>query len=306
MTIIEKAMKNAAARQAARPVPSTELPPTVPERESSSPPEIVPDAAHSSRAHAPVGRASYEGLRDSGFLVDGQAEPGLVSQLRHLKRSVLKCAFGPLAEQRSNLVLVTSPLPGAGKTYLSANLGQILSIERDRSVLLLDADNTRATLTRALKLRDKPGFFDWLHDPALGFEDVVLETEQPGLRVLPTGKAYSDSLELLGSQRAIDVLAKIMAGAPNQLIVMDGPPLLATPDGAALAALAGQVLLVVEAGVTTEDTVAQSLKLLDTEKPIGLVLNKIPASRLLAATGAYYYYSYSPTGAGHEQAAARG
>ena len=304
MTIIEKAMKNAAARREARPVPPADLPPPEPESHPAS--EKMPVTRRSHGSGAPVARASYEGLRESGFLVDGDAEPALVSQLRHLKRSVLKCAFGPLAESRSNLVLVTSPLPGAGKTYLSANLGQILSIERDRSALLVDADNTRGTLTRALKLRERQGFFDWLHDPALRFEDLVLETEQPALRVLPTGRSYSDSLELLGSQRAVDVLAQMMAAAPNQLIVMDGPPLLATPDGAALAALAGQVLLVIEAGVTTEASVEQSLKLLDTDKPIGLVLNKIPNSRLLASAGAYYYYSYSPTGGDHDRAPAHG
>lgn len=283
MTIIEKAMQSAAARKSA-PAPAEPAPPR--------PPRTRPAAPAPEAAAAGGDLALFSRLADGGMLLDRAALPAMVGQLRHLKLAILKCAFGPLAEPGANVVMLSSPMPGAGKTWLAANLGQMLALERDRSILLIDADNTRGTLTRALKLKDHAGFYDLLHDESLPVESCTLATEYPGLSVLPTGGAYQDSLELLNSQRASELVEQLTRSDPNRLLLLDCPPLLATPDAAALSMLAGQILMVVEAGITSEDSLDQALALLDSQKPIGLVLNKIPNSRLLASSAGYYYYSY--------------
>lgn len=283
MTIIEKAMQSAAARKPA---------PAQPEAAPRQAPRARPPASATETATGAAEQARFSRLADSGMLLDRAALPAMVGQLRHLKLAILKCAYGPLAEPGANVVMLSSPMPGAGKTWLAANLGQMLALERDRSILLIDADNTRGTLTRALKLKDHAGFYDLLHDESLPVESCTLATEYPGLSVLPTGGAYQDSLELLNSQRASELVDQLTRSDPNRLLLLDCPPLLATPDAAALSMLAGQILMVVEAGITSEDSLDQALALLDSQKPIGLVLNKIPNSRLLASSAGYYYYSY--------------
>jgi receptor protein-tyrosine kinase len=193
--------------------------------------------------------------------------------------------------------MITSAMPGAGKTFLSANLSQALALERDRTALLIDADDTRATISRALGLQGSRGFFDVLHEKGSSLDQVIHPTDIPGLNFVPAGARYDDALELLTSNRARELIAQLVAANPNRLIVVDCPPLLGTPNAAAIAALAGQVLVVVESGETSQQVINQALELLNRDKPIGLVLNKVPRAPLLSlSSGSYYYYYAAPEG----------
>ena len=239
----------------------------------------------------PVTPAAFMPLVANGFLQLEPGDPASLAGLRHLKRSILKCAFGPLADAGANVLMITSPMSGAGKTFLSANLAQALAMEKDRTTLLIDADDTRATVSRALGLHGVPGFFDFLHDSRISLDACLYGSDVPGLDFIPAGGRFDDALELLTSNRARDLVLRLAAENRNRLVVIDCPPLLGTPTAAALAALAGQILVVVEAGETSQQTINQALELLNRDKPIGLVLNKVPRAPLLTlANGSYYYY----------------
>ena len=112
-------------------------------------------------------------------------------------------------------------------------------------------------------------------------------TTNDRLSVLPSGQKVADSLERLNSSRCRETFRQILAGDPSRILILDGPPLLMTNEGPSVAALAGQILLVVEAGVTPKSSITTSLELLDLEKPIGMILNKTPG-RL----GPDFYYHY--------------
>lgn len=283
MNIIEKAMQAEAARR----------------RAPVEPVALVADAAPASPAVAastavPGGATPvpFSGLAATGFLGPDPKEPGLLSELRHLKRGILQAAFGALAEPGANIVMITSPLPEAGKTFLSTSLAQAMALERDRTTLLIDADDARATLSRALGRHGQLGLFDLLHDRSLDPAAVTQPTDLPGLSFMTAGGQFADSLELLTSIRALEVFTTLAQADPNRLIVVDCPPLLGTPNGAALATLAGQTLVVVEAGSTDAVTLNKALELLNRERPLGIVLNKVPRSGLLSAgSGGYYYYA---------------
>jgi protein-tyrosine kinase len=146
-------------------------------------------------------------------------------------------------------------------------------------------------VSRALGRHGQPGLFDLLHDPSLSPAALVQATDLPGLSFLPSGGQFSDSLELLTSRRAREVFTALADADRNRLVIVDCPPLLATPNGAALVALAGQTLLVVEAGATDAVTLNKAVEMLNRERPVGLVLNKAPRSRLLANGGSGYYYA---------------
>ncbi|MEZ5566609.1 MAG: CpsD/CapB family tyrosine-protein kinase [Gammaproteobacteria bacterium] len=275
MSIIQKAVQSLGVRRAA---------------ESAEEPQRQRPAA--SRADVrPSGTAAFEPLVANGFLQIEPGDPASRAELRHLKRSVLQCAFGPLADAGTNVVMITSALPGAGKTFMSANLSQALAMERDRTTLLIDADDTRATLSRAMNLHGRRGFFDVLQDENLSLDACRYASDVPGLDFVPAGSRFDDSLELLTSNRARDLIKRLSEENRNRLVLIDCPPLLGTPNAVAISALVGQILVIVEAGASTEPTVTQALELLNRDKPIGLVLNKVPRSPLLSlSNGSYYYY----------------
>jgi receptor protein-tyrosine kinase len=223
------------------------------------------------------------------LLGESATDPIFISQFKRLKRAVIQSAFGELAEPRANIVVITSALPHAGKTFVSMNMAQSLAQERDRRVLLIDTDNIRATLTSALNLREITGFFDMLDDKNISVEDIIMQTEVPKLAVIPTGSKFSDSAELLHSRRANEILNRLADEDTDRLIIFDAPPLLATSDASALADLAGQFLLVVEAGQTKRHELQQALDYFREDQAVGLILNKTP-KWIGALYGGYGYY----------------
>ncbi len=233
-----------------------------------------------------------------GSLVTESADRNIYEQFRRLKRPLLQCAFGPLAEAGAQIVMVTSPLQGAGKTFVASNLAYVLAMEKDRTVLLVDTDSANPSLTRQLGLLGRPGLFDVIHDSETTLEDAVCRTDVPGLFVLPAGRPASDSLERLNSDRCREVLAQGLAKHPGGIVILDAPPMLVTNEAPAVAALAGQFLLVVAAGVTPRSSVSKSLEMLDEQKPIGLILNKAPGH---GEIGSYYGYGSYPAQNGPAQ-----
>jgi Mrp family chromosome partitioning ATPase len=242
-----------------------------------------------SRATHPVEPIEISKLYGQGILVREPVDPEVLDQFRNMKRPLLQTTFGPLAETMANLVMITSPLPGAGKTFVSINLANVLTRERDRSVLLVDTDNARGSLTELMGIKDRPGIFDLLNDRSLSLNDVSIPTDVAGLTVIPTGARTAESLELLGSARAKEVFRHLSSADRNRIVILDAPPLLASLDGPVAAALAGQILMIVEAGSTTRSSLTKSLELLDRSRPIGLILNKTSSSLDWSGYGGYGY-----------------
>lgn len=284
MTIIERAIQAARAKAASAATTGSEEPPPRPARGSGRVTPL-PRPTHDSPDQIVV----FPRLDTGGSLVTELTDPKVYEQFRRLKRPLLQCAFGPLATPGTQTIMVTSPLQGAGKTFISSNLAYALALEKDRNVLLIDTDNANPTLTRQIGLIGRPGLYDLISDTALTLEQVVCQTDIPGLWILPAGKTAPDSLELLNSHRCQEIFRQLAERDPDGIIILDAPPLLITNEAPAVTVLAGQFLLVVEAGVTPKSSVTRSLEILDTKKPVGLVLNKAHAHGEL---GSYYPYSY--------------
>jgi len=272
MSIIEKAIRG---KEQESPKRAATVRPSPTSTGGSSQPS--PDSIH------------WPGTPANVLLGESFTDPKFVTQFRHLKQTIIQTAFGPLAEVAANIVIVTSCSPNAGKTFVSMNIAQALAMERDRNVLLIDADDVKSTLTRTLGLDRREGFFDVLDNTKLSIDEVILQTSHPRLKIAPSGKRFSDSAELLSSRRAKDILALLSGNDSDGFIVLDSPPLIATPDASILAELAHQFLLVVEAGVTTKNQVTRALELAKGNNSVGLVLNKSPDLGY-SRYGGYYYY----------------
>ena len=233
-----------------------------------------------------------ERLRAANMLVTGSSlGPNFSDEYRRIKRPLLSNAFGKTSSlvERGNLILVTSSIPGEGKTHTAVNLALSIAQERDHTVLLVDCDVTRQGVSYMMGLSDCPGLVDVLENETFTIGDALLRADIHQLSLLAAGKHHEYVTELLASQRMASLVDEIASRYNDRVIIFDGPPLLPTPQTQVLAGLVGQVVFVIEAGNTPQDVVEEALGLVPEEKAVGLVMNK---SEGVSGRSGYYYGYY--------------
>lgn len=236
-------------------------------------------------------------LREKNMLVPGtKLGPEIRNEYRRIKRPLLSNAFGKTASlvDKGNLIMVTSSVPGEGKTYNSINLALAFAQERDITVLLVDCDVTKQGVSRMLGVeKRRPDLTDLLASESLSVGEALLRTDVPGLVLLPAGKPHEFITEMVASQRMTSLVDELATRYHDRIVIFDAPPLLSTPESQVLAGLVGQVVFVIEAGETPFTIVQEALGMLPKEKAIGLLLNK---SESISNRGGYYYNYYTPYG----------
>jgi protein-tyrosine kinase len=232
----------------------------------------------------------YKALSELGYAVPDTEYKQLAEEYRIIKRPVVMNAFGKGAApiKHGNLISIASSLPSEGKTFTALNLGLSIASEMDATVLLIDGDVIKASLSRLLGVQSNRGLNDLLEDSSCAVNDVILDTQNPKLKIIPAGTRSSKSTELLASKAMEHLLNELAERYSDRIILFDSPPLLATSEASVLNHLMGQVLLVVEAGSTPVDAVRDSLSKLDENKAIGLLLNKSRHSKAGNYYGSYY------------------
>ena len=233
-------------------------------------------------------------LASAGFVTPNAPRSLIAEEFRVLKRPLIDNASGigagPITN--GNLIMVTSTLPGEGKTFTAINLAMSIAMELDRSVLLVDADVARPSLPRILGLPSTPGLLDVLQDGAKGLGDVLLRTNIEKFSILTSGMSHDRATELLASAEMARILQEMAQRYSDRIIIFDSPPLLITTEARVLASHMGQVVFVVHAEATLQSEVMQALTTI-AACPIKLmVLNQTMTSGAGAA-GAYgYRYGY--------------
>ena len=180
-------------------------------------------------------------------------------------------------EKPCPVVLLTSGSPGEGKTFSSCNLALSLALEERLKVLLIDADLAKPSTPEAFGYDvNQPGLFECLNDPSKPVDRFVLKTAPLPIKILPAGDATASPAQLLASQIMIDLIDRLAAQTRDyDIILMDGPPLLATTEAAALAPLADEVIIVVGTGDTTLDEIGSSIDFLGGVDHVSLLMNRI-------------------------------
>ena len=229
-------------------------------------------------------------LRENGMVVPDNTRSSIADEYRLIKRPLIMNAFGQGASivDNANLIMVSSSVPGEGKTFTAVNLAMSIAMERDKHVLLVDADVARPSVSRLLKLPPSPGLIDMLVDHEVSFQDVVLKTDVPTLSILPSGRAHPHSTELLAGNEMGNLAHELSQRYSDRIVIFDSPPLLATTEAGVLANHMGQVVMVVESGKTQQKTVKEALSRLTGPEIIGFVLNKT----IGGVMGGEYDYSY--------------
>lgn len=257
---------------------------------------IAPASAPASAAgafggtHHAVDRAH---LAEQGLIVPGGTVTEVLEEFRIVKRQLLNQVVeleregAGAAAQR---ILISSPLPGEGKTFCAVNLALSIAAEKESEVLLVDADFAKPSVLSTLGLPGGPGLMDALTDPGADITDFVIGTDVAGLWVLPAGNSSHLDTENLNSSRTAAVLDRLTDGAPHRVVLFDTPPALAASPAAVLAKHVGQAVIVVRADRTGQGALEDAISLLSACPNIELLLNGTHFSPSGRRFGSYYGY----------------
>jgi protein-tyrosine kinase len=230
-------------------------------------------------------------LAASGFVTPDTPRSQIADEFRVIKRPLIANASGSGAApvRNGNLIMITSSIPGEGKTFSAINLAMSIAMELDKSVLLVDADVARPALPKLFGLPSSRGLLDVLQDKSIDLSQVLLRTNVEKLSVLLSGTPHERATELLASNAMAALLADMTSRYSDRIIIFDSPPLLVTTEARVLATLMGQIVFVVKAETTLQSQVKDALASIESCPVKMMMLNQISTE----AQGAYSYgYGY--------------
>ena len=275
-------------REAPLPV-SGEAPPHAAQRSSSSVPAVDPIPMPNPAVSREI-RIDLARLGQLGMVTPDVPRSAVAEEFRVIKRPLLRnaVATGAAAIKNGSLIMVSSAMPGEGKSFTAINLAISMAMELDYTVLLVDADVSRPSVLNRLGLPPERGLMDVLAGDVSELGDVLLRTNIEKLSILPAGMPHPRATEMLASESMNRLLEQIANRYHDRIIVFDSPPLLVTTEARVLATHMGQIVMVVEAERTTHSTVKQALATIESCPVKLMVLNKSRA----AGAGSYYGYGY--------------
>ena len=210
--------------------------------------------------------------------------------LSHLSEAVLSMRVGlQLSSASSKVILITSALPGEGKST-SAMLLAASSASAGRKTILLDCDLRLRSTSKALRRQHQPGLSEFLSGTAK-LTDIITQDPVTKINLIPAGSTPQNSADLLMSQGMLDLIAVMRSSF--DYVIMDSPPLLPVVDALAMAAGADKILVVVEWCRTPRAAVYEAFRVLGPEanRVAGVILNKVDFSEL-PGYGGYQYRKY--------------
>ena len=249
---------------------------------------VIPSVGSAARRRVLSGTTALQkhsngnGTGHSELLMNVDGRSPLAEAYRHLRTSVLLSTAGRAPKS----LLVTSSLPGEGKTTTAVNTALSLA-QTGASVVIIDADMRRPRLQTIFDKKGQEGLSSILSSD-VSTEDMlamVATDDASGLAVLTSGPIPPNPAELLGSDQMRRLLAALQAKYTH--VVIDSPPISSFTDGVLISTMVDGVLLVVHGGRSSRHIVRRSKQLLNDvgAKVFGVVLNNVNVQ-----SHDYYYY----------------
>jgi protein-tyrosine kinase len=212
-------------------------------------------------------------------------------EYRVIKRKLITNAFGALSQtlKHPNLILVTSSRPGEGKTFSAVNLALSIALEQDKTVLLVDSDVLRPSISRTLQIEHDIGLTDYLLSDDIKVSDIMLSTNVERLKVITAGKPHHLSTELLASERMEMLVNEFATRYHDRIVIFDAPPLLGVNETSVMASMCGQAIIVVEENHIKLSEIEQAVALLPKDIATGFVINKAHRNQGKGYGYGYYY-----------------
>jgi capsular exopolysaccharide synthesis family protein len=197
-------------------------------------------------------------------------------------------------DQPPKLLLLTSSVPGEGKSTLAASLA-ISSASGGARTLLIDCDLRHPSTTASFGLRGKAGLVELLGG-SRELKDVIATFSNGSLSIIPAGGRTTNPSDLLGSQKMKRLLEVVRENF--DLVICDTPPVTAVSDCTVVAKLVDKIVFVVEWKTTPRDVVVRGLGILEDDRHrfAGVVLNRVNTKEMRYYSSYYSYYSYKYQG----------
>jgi tyrosine-protein kinase Etk/Wzc len=193
-----------------------------------------------------------------------------------------------LKTAKDNIIVISGPSPGIGKSFLSSNYAAVSAIEGNR-VILIDADMRKGHIHNVMGTRKKPGLSECISGD-IELKDVIHQIKD-NLSFISCGEYPPNPAELLASARFRELL-EIMK-PDYDLIIIDTPPILAVTDASVIAQFGGQLFMLIRYGAHPMSEINAAVSRFERNgvKVAGLLINDVPL-RDPATSGYVYSYSY--------------
>lgn len=239
---------------------------------------------------------SIEELKELGssqleFIIANKPNATASESFKALRTRVL---FSKL-ESQLKTILITSSIPGEGKTTVALNLSGSFALA-DKKVLLLDCDLRKPRIHAIFNSERFPGLSDYLFSN-VSLEDITRPTKLENLFYITSGTIPPNPSELLGSKQMNDFLEKLKG--IYDIIILDSPPFISVTDPEILTSVSDGTVLIVQANKTPMEAFMKTfarINSIDQHKFLGSVLNNFSLKSVYGYYYNYYYYYSRPDG----------
>ena len=195
----------------------------------------------------------------------------------------------PRASSPPKSILVTSAVPGEGKSFIASNLAINLAQNIENYVLLVDCDLRRPVIHKLFGFGTVEGLSENLSN-GNRLSSLFLKTGIGNLTVLPSGKTPANPAELLSSAKMVALIEELKNRYDDRFLIIDSAPPIVAPETTAVAKYVDGIIVVIKSGSTTLHQAEELIDNLGREKIIGAVINRYD-SRI--SFGSYGYKKYS-------------
>lgn len=214
-------------------------------------------------------------LFEKGYLVTSNDKSAFNEQYRQIKRAVIDQAFGSTKKkENSNLVMVTSANKKEGKTFVAVNLALSSALEKNKTVLLIDANVINPTIHNEFDFESKNGLIEYLLGEIDDLSEVIYNTSIDNLKIIPAGKPHYLTNELLASDLMKKLTRELATRYPDRLVIFDAPEINNVAETSILSSQVGQVVFVAQANKTKLSSAKQACERLPEDTDVGIVINK--------------------------------
>ena len=229
-------------------------------------PDITQEIVYSHTQVVPV----KKNVMKKNRIIAGLEHPDADTAYRLLRTQVLQ----KLKANKWNTVAVTSTGPEEGKSITAINLAVSLAREVNYTVLLVDLDMRRPSISKYFGFRPKIGISDFFLSEEMDLGGMLINPDIERLVILPGHESIVNSSEILKSNRMAQLVNELKSRYPSRIVIFDLPPLLSTDDALAFSPYVDAFLMVIEEGATASDDIDQAMGLLKDVNILGTVLNK--------------------------------
>ncbi len=202
---------------------------------------------------------------------------------------VLRAQIMKVTQARGcNTLMLTSALPGEGKTVTSINLAMTFAKAYNHTVLLVDCDLRQQKVFRYMGIDSRLGIFDHLVS-GRPLEEIIIWPRIEKMTLISGGRTVNESAELLASPKMKHMVEQMKTRYDDRYILFDAPPVLSGADALALSSLVDGVVMVVESDKTPLEEIHEALAFIPGDKFLGFVLNKHNGEK-----NKYYTYNARP------------